>query len=241
MKTLYKRILLKLSGEGLAGDNGFGIDSQKLSNLANQIQKLVALNIEVCIVVGGGNFFRGAKDAFKELDRSKADQMGMLATLMNAVALHGFLNSLNIKSQIMSGLSTPSVCETYSYDKAMTALQDGNVVIFAGGTGNPYFTTDTGAVLRAIEMHCDVVLKSSQVDGIYSADPKKDAKARKYDKISYEDVIAKNLKVMDLTAISLAKENNMPLIIFSQHTPDSITNIIQGKGCFSVISNQERL
>ncbi len=238
MKTLYKRVLLKLSGEGLSGDKGFGVDSASVISLAEQIKKIVQAKVQVCIVVGGGNIFRGAKDCTIGLDRSQADQIGMMATVMNAVVLRGALHHLGIDAVVMSGLSMPKVCEDYNYDKAMGYLQSGKVLIFAGGTGNPYFTTDTGAVLRAVELHCDAVLKSSQVDGVYSADPKKDASAVKYDNISYAEVIAKNLKVMDMTAVALAKDNNMPLLVFSQHFADSIINVVQGNGSFSIITNK---
>lgn len=238
MKVLYKRVLLKLSGEGLSGEKGFGVDSKAVLALADQIKKITSQKVEVCIVVGGGNIFRGAKDCTIGLDRSQADQIGMMATIMNAVVLRGALSHIGIEARVMSGLSVTKVCEDYNYDKAIRHLQKGRVLIFAGGTGNPYFTTDTGAVLRAIEMHCDVMLKSSQVDGVYSADPKKCAKAIRYDNISYDEVIAKNLKVMDLTAVALARENDLPLVVFSQHEANSLINIVQGKGQFSVIKNK---
>ena len=237
MKTLYKRVLLKLSGEGLSGDKGFGVDSSSVISLAEQIKKIVQAKVQVCIVVGGGNIFRGAKDCTVGLDRSQADQIGMMATVMNAVVLRGALHHLGVDAVVMSGLSMPKVCPDYNYEQAVNYLQNNRVIIFAGGTGNPYFTTDTGAVLRAVEMHCDAVLKSSQVDGVYSADPNKDPKAVKYDLISYDEVIAKNLKVMDLTAVALARENNLPLVVFSQHVADSLINIIQGKGSYSIIKN----
>ncbi len=238
MKTLYKRVLLKLSGEGLSGDKGFGVDSQAVLALAEQIKKIVKAKIEVCIVVGGGNIFRGAKDCTIGLDRSQADQLGMMATIMNAVVLRGALSHVGVEARVLSGLSAPKVCEDYNYDRAISHLQKGRVLIFAAGTGNPYFTTDTGAALRAIEMHCDVMLKSSQVDGVYSADPLKDKNAVRYDEVSYDEVITKKLKIMDLTAVALARENNLPLIVFSQHEKDSLVNIVQGKGHFSTIKNK---
>lgn len=238
MKTLYKRVLLKISGEGLSGNKGFGVDSAAVSALAGQIKKIHSAGVEVCIVIGGGNIFRGAKDCTIGLDRSQADQLGMMATIMNAVVLKGALQHLKVEAQVMSGLSVPDVCEDYNFAKATNYLQKKQVLIFAAGTGNPYFTTDTGAVLRAVEMHCDAVFKSSQVDGVYSADPKKDKKAVRYDKISYDEVIARNLKVMDLTAVALAKDNNLPLIVFSQHQTDSIAKAVCGKGEFSIIKNK---
>lgn len=237
MKALYKRVLLKISGEGLAGDDGYGINEKSLVSIAVQIKKIVSLGVEVCVVTGGGNIFRGAKDCTIGLDRSQADQIGMLATIMNAVALKGALSSQGVDACVMSGLSVPKVCADYNYNQAVCALGQKKVLIFAGGTGNPYFTTDTGAVLRAVEMHCDAVLKSSQVDGVYSADPLKNKNARKYDEISYHEVIAKGLKVMDLTAVALANENNLPLVVFSQHEADSLVKAVCGKGSFSVIKN----
>lgn len=237
MKTLYKRVLLKISGEGMSGDKGFGVDSAAVLTLAEQVKKIHSAGVEICIVVGGGNMFRGAKDCTIGLDRSQADQVGMLATIMNAVVLKGALQHLKVEASVMSGLSVSKVCEDYNFDKATEYLRSGKVLIFAGGTGNPYFTTDTGAVLRAVEMHCEAVFKSSQVDGVYSADPKKDKKAVRYDKVSYDEIIARNLKVMDLTAVALARDNNLPLVVFSQHQTDSIVNAVCGKGKFSIIKN----
>ncbi|MBQ8677015.1 MAG: UMP kinase [Alphaproteobacteria bacterium] len=239
MKAVYKRVLFKLSGEGLAGPSGYGVDVQAIQSLAAQIKDIISSKVEVCIVIGGGNIFRGAKDFAAGLDRSQADQVGMLATVMNAVFLRGALSSVGVEAVVLSGLSVPKVCEDYNFAAAMEYLRQGKVVIFAGGTGNPYFTTDTGAVLRAVEMHCDVVLKSSQVDGVYSADPNRDASAVKYDVISYDDFLSARLKVMDLTAVALAAENNLPIVVFSQHDADSLLNIIRGKGSFSVIKHQK--
>lgn len=235
MKTKYKRVLLKLSGEGLMGDEKFGISPKELRTLALQIKDIVSSGVELCVVVGGGNIFRGAKGAAKGMNRTVADQVGMLATLMNALCLQNALEENGVSVRVSSGLSVPQVCENYMYRKAMRHLEKKRVVIFAGGTGNPYFTTDTGAVLRASEMQCDVVLKSTQVDGVYSADPKTDTKAVRYDEISYDDVIGKQLKVMDLTAVALAKENNIPIIVFSQHEKDSLKKIVQGKGLYTII------
>ena len=207
MKMKYKRVLLKLSGEGLMGDEKFGISPKVLQSLALQIKDIVDSGVELCIVVGGGNIFRGAKGAAKGMNRTVADQVGMLATLMNALCLQNALEENGVSVRVSSGLSVPQVCENYMYRKAMRHLEKKRVVIFAGGTGNPYFTTDTGAVLRASEMQCDAVLKSTQVDGVYSADPKTNADAIRYDEISYNEVIQKQLNVMDMTAVALAKEN----------------------------------
>ena len=235
MKPIYKRVLLKLSGEGLMGYKNFGVSPDILQSLALQIKDILQSGIDVCIVVGGGNIFRGAKEAAKGMNRTVADQVGMLATLMNALCLQNALENNGVATRVLSGLSVPQACENYMYRRALRHLEKGRVVIFAGGTGNPYFTTDTGAVLRASEMQCEVVLKSTQVDGVYSKDPKTNPDAQRFDKISYDDVIQKQLKVMDLTAVSLAKENNIPIIVFSQHEEGSLKNIMQGKGKFTII------
>ena len=237
MKIKYKRVLLKLSGEGLMGDEKFGISPKVLQSLAVQIKNIVDSGVQLCIVVGGGNIFRGAKGAAKGMNRTVADQVGMLATLMNALCLQNALEENGVSVRVSSGLSVPQVCENYMYRKAKRHLEKGRVVIFACGTGNPYFTTDTGAVLRASEMQCEAVLKSTQVDGVYSSDPKTDANAIRYDEITYEEVIQKQLKVMDMTAVALAKENNMPIIVFSQHEEGSLEKIVQGKGVYTIIKN----
>lgn len=239
MKPVYKRILLKLSGEGLMGDKDFGMSPEVLHTLASQIKNIRSAGVDVCIVVGGGNIFRGAKEAAKGMNRTVADQVGMLATLMNALCLQNALENQDVDTRVLSGLSVPQVCENYMYRRALRHLEKGRVVIFAGGTGNPYFTTDTGAVLRASEMQCDAVLKATQVDGVYSADPKKDASARRFSRITYDEVIQGQLRVMDLTAVSLAKENNIPILVFSQHAENALENIVQGKGLFTIIKTNE--
>ena len=238
MKTKYQRILLKLSGEGLMGDKNFGMSPEVLNSLALQIKAIQSKNISVCIVVGGGNIFRGAKEAAKGMNRTVADQVGMLATLMNALCLQNALEANGVATRVMSGLNVPQVCENYIYRKALTHLEKKRVVIFAGGTGNPYFTTDTGAVLRASEMQCDAVMKATQVDGVYSDDPRVNPKAKRYAEISYDDVIQNQLRVMDQTAVALAKENNIPIIVFSQHEKNSLVNVAQGKGTFTIIKNK---
>ena len=239
MKPVYKRILLKLSGEGLMGDKDFGMSPEILHTLASQIKNIRSAGVDVCIVVGGGNIFRGAKEAAKGMNRTVADQVGMLATLMNALCLQNALENQDVDTRVLSGLSVPQVCENYMYRRALRHLEKGRVVIFAGGTGNPYFTTDTGAVLRASEMQCDAVLKATQVDGVYSADPKKDASARRFSRVTYDEVIQGQLRVMDLTAVSLAKENNIPILVFSQHAENVLENIVQGKGLFTIIKTNE--
>lgn len=235
MKPKYKRILLKLSGEGLMGDKSFGLSPDVLKKLASQIKTIRKSGVDVCVVVGGGNIFRGAKEAAKGMNRTVADHVGMLATLMNALCLQNALEEQGVDTRVLSGLSVPQVCENYMYRRALRHLEKGRVIIFSGGTGNPYFTTDTGAVLRASEMQCEVVMKATQVDGVYSADPKVDDKAKRFDEITYDDVIQNQYKVMDLTAVSLAKENNIPILIFSQHAEKSIENAVAGKGLFTTI------
>lgn len=235
MKPKYKRVLLKLSGEGLMGDKSFGMSPKVLQNLSRQIKTVREVGVDVCIVVGGGNIFRGAKEAAKGMNRTVADQVGMLATLMNALCLQNALENAGVPTRVLSGLGVPQVCENYMYRKALRHLEKGRVIIFAGGTGNPYFTTDTGAVLRASEMQCEVVLKATQVDGVYTADPKSNPEAERYEAVSYDEVIQNQLKVMDLTAVALAKENNIPILVFSQHEGDSLVEVIGGKGKFTII------
>ena len=235
MKPLYKRILLKLSGEGLMGDKAFGMDDGVIRSLAAQIREVRGLGVEVCLVVGGGNIFRGAKEASKGLDRSVADQVGMLATVMNALYLQNALEKLGIEARVVSGLSIPEVCEDYIYRRALRHLQKNRVLIFAAGTGCPYFTTDTGAALRASEMKCDALLKATQVDGVYDADPRQNAGAVKYNEISYDEVISKGLGVMDLTAVSLAKDNRIPIVVFAQKGENALLNAVTGQGEFTII------
>ncbi len=237
MKPLYKRVLFKLSGEGLMGDKSFGMSPEVLHSLAGQIKSIHKSGVDVCIVVGGGNIFRGAKEAAKGMNRTVADQVGMLATLMNALCLQNALENQGVEVRVLSGLGVPQVCENYMYRKALRHLEKKRVIIFAGGTGNPYFTTDTGAVLRASEMQCEAVLKATQVDGVYTADPKKDKNAKRIKEISYDEVIQRQLGVMDLTAVSLAKENNMPILVFCQQEDKSMEKVIQGKGTFTIIKN----
>jgi len=236
MKPLYKRILLKLSGEGLMGDKSFGMSSEVIQDLASQIRTVHQNGVEVCVVVGGGNIFRGAKEASKGMNRTVADQVGMMATIMNALYIQNALETQGVPARVLSGLSVPQVCENYVYRRALRHLEKGRVIIFAGGTGNPYFTTDSGAALRASEMQCDVILKATPVDGVYNADPKKDSTATRYSKISFEEVIQKELKVMDMTAVALAKENNIPIVVFSQHDKNALEHVICGKGKFTIIN-----
>jgi len=231
----YKRIVLKLSCEALAGEESFGINPPVVESIARQIKKIHDAGMEVAIVVGGGNIWRGLSGSAKGMDRTSADYMGMLATVMNALYLQNALEKTGADARVMSGISIPSVCENYIYRRALRHLEKHRVIIFAGGTGNPYFTTDSGAALRASEMGCDVLLKATQVDGVYSDDPKKNAKAVRYERIGYDEVIQKGLKVMDLTAVALAKDNRIPIVVFAQKGKKSLIDAVAGKGKFTVI------
>jgi len=231
----YKRILLKLSGEGLMGDQAYGIDENVLNAFAESISKVYKKGISLCIVIGGGNFYRGINNKNESISRSVADQAGMLATVINALFLKSTLIAKGIPAEVLSGLQIPQAVETYSYRTAQKLLKENNVLIFAGGTGNPYFTTDTGATLRALETDCDALFKATQVDGVYDSDPKKNPKAKRYDNISYDEVIKKELKVMDMTAVSMARENKLPIIIFKQKNENSLLDVLNGKEKFTLI------
>lgn len=235
MKPIYKRVLIKISGEGLTGEEGFGISAPAVRKVAEQIKEIYDAGTEVCLVVGGGNIFRGVQEASKGLKRTVGDYIGMMATVMNAVYMQNVMEDMGMSVRVMSGLEIPQVCESYRYRRAQRHLEKKRIVIFAGGTGNPFFTTDTGAVLRASEMDCDVLMKSTQVDGVYEDDPRKNPKARKFDEISYNEVIERRLGIMDLTAIAMARENKLPIVVFSQHEKGALAKVIAGKGNFSVI------
>lgn len=235
MSNSYKRILLKLSGEGLMGKQPFGIDEDVLNTLAKGIKRVYDKGIGLCIVIGGGNFYRGVNNTNQAISRPVADQAGMLATIINALFLKSVLTQQGIPTEVLSGLAVPQAVETYSYRKAMEILNEGSVVIFSGGTGNPYFTTDTGATLRALETQCDALFKATQVDGVYDRDPKKYPEAKRFSKISYDEVIAKELKVMDMTAISMARENKLPIVVFKQENENSVIDVLNGKGNYTLI------
>ncbi len=228
MKPVYKRILLKLSGEGLMGNKGFGVDAEIAAALAAEIAEVRDLGVQICLVIGGGNFFRGAKNATEGMDRSVADQVGMMATLMNALVMKTAIERAGCPVKIFSGLVMPQVCETYSFREAVKSLAKGKVVIFAAGTGNPYFTTDSGAALRAAEMHCDMIMKATQVNGVYDSDPRFNPDAKRYETISFAEVEEKKLKVMDMTAITMAAENNIPIMVFAQKGKNSIVEAVCG-------------
>ncbi|NBV57238.1 MAG: UMP kinase [Bacteroidetes bacterium] len=233
----YKRILLKLSGEALLGDKEFGIDSSVLSMYAKEIKSVVDLGIEVAIVIGGGNIFRGVSGVEGGMkDRANADYMGMLATVINAMALQSALENEGVYTRLTSAIKMEQIAEPFIRRRAIRHLEKGRVVIFGAGTGNPYFTTDTAASLRAVEIEADVILKGTRVDGIYTADPEKDASATRYDEISFTDVIKRNLKVMDMTAFTLCQENKLPIIVFDMNQPGNLAQIVNGKSVGTLVS-----
>jgi uridylate kinase len=225
----YNRILLKLSGEALMGNRQYGIDPERLAEYAQEIKAVTDKGVEVAIVIGGGNIFRGVSGASKGMDRVTGDHMGMLATVINGLALQSALEDAGIQTRLQSAVKINEVAEPFIRRKAMRHLEKGRVVIFGGGTGNPYFTTDSAAVLRAIEIHADVILKGTRVDGIYTADPEKDKKATKFDFISFEDVLLKGLKVMDTTAFTLSQENKLPIIVFDMNRPGNLMRVVTGE------------
>ncbi len=225
----YKRILLKLSGESLMGEQGYGIDSQRLSDYAEQIAEISSKGVEIGIVIGGGNIFRGLSGATKGFDRYKGDQMGMLATVINSLALSSALESVGVKTEVLTAIRMEPIGELYSKPKAIEALSAGKVVILSAGTGNPYFTTDTGSSLRGIEIEADVMLKGTRVDGVYTADPEKDPTAVKFDTISFEEVYKKNLKIMDLTATAMCQENKLPVLVFNMDVKGNLKKVLSGE------------
>ena len=225
----YKRILLKLSGEALMGDRQYGIDPKRLAEYAREIKEVVEKGVEVAIVIGGGNIFRGVAGAANGMDRVQGDHMGMLATVINGLALQGALEDEGIPTRLQSAVKINEVAEPFIRRRALRHLEKGRVVIFGGGTGNPYFTTDSAAVLRAIEIKADVILKGTRVDGIYSSDPEKDSKATKFDFISFDDVLKKGLKVMDTTAFTLSQENQLPIVVFDMNTRGNLLKVVSGE------------
>jgi uridylate kinase len=229
MTIPYKRILLKLSGESLMGNAGYGIDPIRLGSYASQIKEITEMGIEVAIVIGGGNIFRGLSGAAKGFDRVKGDQMGMLATVINSLALQSDLEKIGVKSHTFSAIRMEPIGEYYSKEKAITALEKGEVAIISAGTGNPFFTTDTASALRAVETGADVMLKGTRVDGIYTADPEKDPTATKFDKITYDEIYNMGLKIMDLTATTLCKENKMSIVVFDMDTEGNLKKLLSGE------------
>ena len=230
-----KRVLLKISGESLMGDDSYGIDVSTVDRVAKEIAQVCKLGVEICLVIGAGNIFRGLSGAADGMDRASADYMGMLATVMNSLAMQNSLERLGFQTRIQSAISMTEVCETYTRRRAIRHMEKNRIVIFAAGTGNPYFTTDTAAALRASEMDCDAIFKGTKVDGIYDKDPIEYNEAIKFDKITYSEVLSKNLRVLDSSAVSLARDNNIPIIVFSIKEDNGFLNILKGKGSCSVV------
>jgi uridylate kinase len=237
-KPLYRRVLLKLSGEGLMGDREYGLDPAMLSSIAQEIGTVHAMGVQVCVVIGGGNIFRGISGAAAGMERASADYMGMLATVINSLALQNALEKIGLHTRVVSAIPMTTVCEPYIRRRAVRHMEKGRVVIFAAGTGNPFFTTDTAAALRAAEMGADAMLKATQVDGVYTADPRKDPKATRYERLTYLEVLSKDLQVMDASAISLSRENGIPILVFDLHTPGAFAQVMRGEGTFTIITDE---
>ena len=232
----YRRVLLKLSGEALLGPAAYGLDSDAVERISADIETVAAMGVEICLVVGGGNIYRGLAGAGAGIERASADYMGMLATVINALALQSAMERRGLQTRVLSAIPMSSVCEPYIRRRALRHLERGRVVIFAAGTGNPFFTTDTAAALRASEMRCEVLLKGTKVDGVYSADPEVVPNAHRYDHLDYLEVLSRDLKVMDASAISLARENDIPILVFSIHNAGSFAEVVSGRGQFTIIS-----
>jgi uridylate kinase len=231
----FGRVLLKISGEALMGDAGFGVDVGQCARMAAEIGEAARQGVELCLVIGGGNIFRGLKGAASGMERSQADYIGMLATVMNALAMQNALEAIGVETRVLSAIPMVTVCEPYIRRRAMRHMEKGRIVIFAAGTGNPYFTTDTAAALRAAEMGCDALMKGTQVDGVYTADPKLDKTATKFDTLPYTEVLARNLKVMDAAAISLMRENAIPIVVFNIHKRGGLGEVLSGQGVCTII------
>ena len=236
MGVPWKRVVVKLSGEALMGATGHGLDQSTLDSIATDLAAGASAGVEIAVVVGGGNFFRGIQGADKGIDRARADSIGMLATVMNALALEHAIEKAGHSARALSAIPMPYVCQPYSRQAALNHLGKGRVTVLAGGTGNPFFTTDTGAVLRAAELSADAVMKATQVDGVYSADPKKDPTAIRYDRLTHDEAISKNLAIMDTAAFALARENHIPIIVFSIAETNAISRALQGKGRSTIVA-----
>lgn len=234
---IYRRVLLKISGEALMGSGSYGLDLATVDRIAGEIKAAIQIGTEVCAVIGGGNIFRGLQAAASGMERASADYMGMLATVMNALAMQNALERTGVPTRVLSAIPMTTVCEPYIRRRAIRHMEKGRVVIFAAGTGNPFFTTDTAAALRAAEMGVNALMKGTQVDGVYSADPKKNPKAERYDKLGYMDVLSRDLKVMDASAVSLARESGIPIVVFNIHEKMNFVRVLQGQGLSTVISN----
>lgn len=237
MKPLYNRILLKISGEALMGQKSYGQDDAVIDRICQDIKSAIEMGVQICMVVGGGNIYRGMSAAARGMERSSADYMGMLATVLNALAVQNALEKIGIETRVLSAIQMMEVCEPYVRRRAVRHMEKGRVVICAAGTGNPFFTTDTAAALRASELGCGALLKGTQVDGIYTADPKLDPNATKFKEITYQDVLVKNLKVMDASAISLARDNNIPIVVFSIHKSGNLSQVLCGEGDFTTVKH----
>jgi uridylate kinase len=236
MLPKFNRVLLKLSGESLMGDRSFGLDPKMLEQYALDIKAITDLGVQVAIVIGGGNIYRGMNEAETGIERAQGDYMGMLATVINGMALQASLEKVGVKTRLQSAIKMEQIAEPYIRRRAMRHLEKGRVVIFGAGTGNPYFTTDTAGSLRAVEISADVILKGTRVDGIYTADPEKDKNAKRYDKLTFSEVISKELKVMDMTAFTLCQENNLPIIVFDMNTPGNLLDVVSGKAVGTLVS-----
>ncbi len=234
----YSRVLLKISGEALMGDQGFGLHPPTVAKIAEEVRSVQELDVEVCMVIGGGNIFRGLQGSAQGMERTTADYMGMLATVMNALAMQSALEALGIHTRVISAIRMDEVAEPYIRRRAVRHLEKKRVCIFAAGTGNPYFTTDTAATLRATEMSCQAIFKGTLVDGVYDKDPARHSDAKRYDKISYDEVLAKNLKVMDASAIALARDNGLPIIVFSLDEPGGFRGILSGEGTYTIVKDR---
>lgn len=231
----YRRVLLKLSGEGLMGDKDFGLCTDTVDRIANEIKTVHDMGVQLSLVIGAGNIFRGVSDAAANIERTSADYMGMLATVMNALAMQSALEAKGVDTRVQSAIPMDTVCEPFIRRRAARHMEKNRVVIFAGGTGNPFFTTDTAAALRASEMGCDALLKGTQVDGVYSDDPKNNPNAVRYDTLAYQDVLARDLRVMDTSAIALARDNHLPILVFALHTSGAFAEVVNGRGTFTIV------
>jgi uridylate kinase len=234
----YRRVLLKISGEALMGEQEYGLDSAMVARIADEIKAVHDLGVQICLVIGGGNIFRGVAGAARGMERATADYMGMLATIMNSLGMQSALERCGIVTRVQSAIAMHAVCEPYIRRRAIRHMEKGRVVIFAAGTGNPFFTTDTAAALRASEMGCDALLKATKVDGVYSADPNKVADAQRFDRLTYLEVLSRDLQVMDASAISLARENSIPILVFSIHNPGGFADVVGGRGLFTIITEE---
>jgi uridylate kinase len=233
----YRRVLLKISGEGLMGERDYGLDPAVVSRIADEIKSVHALGVEVCVVIGGGNIFRGVSGAAVGMERASADYMGMLATVINSLAMQNALEREGVATRVQSAISMQSICEPYIRRRAVRHLEKGRVVIFGAGTGNPFFTTDTAAALRASEMGCDALLKATKVDGVYDADPHRVPDAKRFERLTYHDVLARDLQVMDAAAVSLARENCIPILVFSIFESGGFADVVQGRGRFTIVED----